>query len=138
MATALHYEQTVQYTIKDAEEKVVDLHLNQEWMFNQDSLTEQSPSTTYIKAFTNSEVLSLTLDGFHFLCSKSQSFIQFARILNQTKLRTSLYDNSMSPLEKYQFVLKTKPEFIKTFPLKLIASFLKLTPETISRVRATR
>uniref|UniRef100_UPI004048A4A6 Crp/Fnr family transcriptional regulator n=2 Tax=Roseivirga sp. TaxID=1964215 RepID=UPI004048A4A6 len=127
----------VQYQIKDIDENIIDLHLGNEWMFNQDSLTEQIPSKTNIRAFSNSEVLTLTLHGFHYLCSKSQAFLQFAKILNQTKLRTSLFDSSLNPVEKYDFILKTKPELINTFPLKLIASYLKLTPETLSRVRAT-
>lgn len=106
-------------------------------MFNQDSLTEQIPSKTNIKAFTNSEVISLTLKGFHYICSKSQAFLQFGKILNQTKYRTSLYDSSLNPLEKYDFIINNKPELTNTFPLKLVASYLKVTPETLSRVRAT-
>ena len=126
----------IQYQIKDIEEKIVDLHLSNEWMFNQESLTEQSHSKTNIKAFSNSEVISLTLSGFHYLCSKSQTFIQFGKILNQTKYRTSLYDNSLNPQEKYDFINKIRPELTHIFPLKLIASYLKVTPETLSRVRA--
>jgi hypothetical protein len=106
-------------------------------MFNQESLIEQLPSTTKIKAFSNSELLSLTLNGFHYLCSKSQAFLQFGKILNQTKYRTSLYDSSLNPLEKYLFITKIKPEITNIFPLKLIASYLKVTPETLSRVRAS-
>ena len=127
----------LQYQIKEIEEKIVDLHLKDEWMFNQESLTEQVPSKTNIKAFSNSEVISLTLNGFHYLSSRSQAFLQFGKILNQTKYRTSLYDNSLNPVEKYNFIIKIKPELINTFPLKLIASYLKLSPETLSRVRAS-
>jgi CRP-like cAMP-binding protein len=127
----------VQYKTKDTDENIVDLHLKNEWMFNQESLIEQLPSTTKIKAFSNSELLSLTLNGFHYLCSKSQAFLQFGKILNQTKYRTSLYDSSLNPLEKYLFITKIKPEITNIFPLKLIASYLKVTPETLSRVRAS-
>lgn len=127
----------VQYKIKDIDEKIIDLHLGNEWMFNQDSLTEQIPSKTNIKAYSNSEIITLTLNGFHFLCSKSQAFLQFAKIINQTKHRTLLFDSSLNPMEKYNFIRKIRPELTNTFPLKLIASYLKLTPETLSRVRAT-
>jgi CRP-like cAMP-binding protein len=106
-------------------------------MFNQDSLTEQNPSQNSIIAFSNSEVLVLTLHGFHYLCSQSQSFLQFGKILNQTKYRASLYDNALNPVEKYDYINKIRPELSKNFPLKLIASYLKITPETLSRVRAS-
>lgn len=126
-----------QYQIKDIDIKIVDLHLKKEWMFNQESLMEQNPSQTNISAFSNSEVLIVTLSGFHYLCSKSQAFLQFAKIMNQTKYRTSLFDSSLNPAEKYDFITKFRPQLISTFPLKLIASYLKLSPETLSRVRAT-
>lgn len=127
----------IQYQNKDIDEHIVDLHLKNEWMFNQESLTEQSPSLTNIRAFSNSEIRSLSLHNFHCLCAQSQAFLQFGKILNQTKYRTSLYDSSLSPSDKYQFIMKTKPELINIFPLKLIASYLKMTPETLSRVRAS-
>ena len=127
----------IQYQTKDIEEHIVDLHLTKEWMFNQESLTEQKPSLTNIQAFSNAEVLSLSLSSFHRLCGQSQAFLQFGKILNQTKYRTLLYDHSLNPSEKYEFILKSKPELIRMFPLKVIASYLKVTPETLSRVRAS-
>ena len=56
---------------EEEEEQVFDLHLNNEWMFNQESLTEQLPSMTSIRAFSKSEILTLSLNSFHCLCSKS-------------------------------------------------------------------
>ncbi|MEJ8843754.1 Crp/Fnr family transcriptional regulator [Lacibacter sp. H375] len=126
----------VQFQMKDIDEQVIDLHLQHEWMFNQESLTGQLPSTTNIKAFSESEILVLSLNSFHALCARSQSFLQFGKILNQTKYRTSLYDSSLSPSDKYRFINSAKPGLTTVFPLKLIASYLKVTPETLSRVRA--
>ena len=63
-----------QFQTNDIDEVIIDLHLQNEWMFNQQSLTEQTPSNTTIKAFSKSEVIELSLNSFHSLCSKSQSF----------------------------------------------------------------
>jgi len=41
----------------------------------------------------------------------------------------------MTPLQKYQYILDHRPDLIQQFPLKIIASYLKITPETLSRVR---
>lgn len=127
----------IQYQTKDVEEHIVDLHLKNEWMFNQESLTEQMPSKTSIRAFSDAEIIALSLNDFHCLCANSQAFLQFGKLLNQTKFRTLLYDNALNPTEKYRFITKTKPELINSFPLKLIASYLKVTPETLSRTRAS-
>lgn len=126
-----------QYHTTDLDELIVDLHVQHEWMFNQESLTEQLPSKTSIRAFSNSEIIALRLENFHSLCSHSPAFLQFGKILNQPKVRLLLFDSGWSPIEKYKFILQNKPELLRTFPLKLLASYLKMTPETLSRARAT-
>ena len=125
-----------QFQTNDIEECIIDLHLQGEWMFNQQSITEQIPSDTTLKAFSKSEVIELSLTSFHYLCSKSQSFLQFGKILNQSKNRLFIFDNSLNPTEKYDFINKAKPQLAKVFPIKMIASYLKIAPETLSRVRA--
>lgn len=125
-----------QFQTYEINEVIIDLHLENEWMFNQQSLTEQTPSNTTIKAFLKSEVIELSLNSFHCLCSKSQSFLQFGRILNQSINRTFIFDNSLKPHEKYNYINKSKPQLAKVFPIKMIASYLKIAPETLSRVRA--
>jgi len=125
-----------QFQTDDIDEIIIDLHLENEWMFNQQSLTEQIPSNTTIKAFSKSEVMELSLNSFHCLCSKSPSFLQFGKILNQSVNRTFIFDNSLKPSEKYCYINKSKPQLAKVFPIKMIASYLKIAPETLSRVRA--
>ena len=109
-----------QFQIHDIDEVIIDLHLQNEWMFNQQSLTEQTPSLATIKAFATSEVIELSLSSFHCLCSKSQSFLQFGKILNQSVNRVYLFDHSLKPNEKYSYIKKAKPELAKVFPIKMI------------------
>jgi CRP-like cAMP-binding protein len=125
-----------QFQINEIDKTIIDLHLPNEWMFNQQSLTEQTPSKSTIKAFSKSEVIELSLESFHHLIIKSQSFLQFAKFLNQSKATSFIYNNSLNPTEKYQFINKAKPQLTKVFPVKMIASYLKIAPETLSRVRA--
>jgi CRP-like cAMP-binding protein len=125
-----------QFQFKDIDEVIIDLHLEGEWMFNHQSISEQTPSKTTIKAFSKAEVIELSLQSFHALASKSPSFLQFARLLNQAHNRAYMFDNSFSPAERYDYIRKAKPQLVKVFPIKMIASFLKIAPETLSRVRA--
>jgi hypothetical protein len=62
--------------------------------------------------------------------------LQFGKILNQSINRTFIFDNSLSPNEKYGYINEAKPQIAKVFPNKMIASYLKMAPETLSRVRA--
>lgn len=58
----------------DDEEKIIDLNIQNDWVFNFDSLTNQIPSNTMIKAFARSEIIGLKLESLHKLISISQNF----------------------------------------------------------------
>jgi len=126
----------VQFQSDHETETIIELHLPKEWMYNHSSLIGQKPSDTTIKAFENAEVIELSLYHLHELIARSQSFLSFGRIFDQANHRTYLFDNALSPAEKYQYIKKSKPLIVQVFPVKLIASYLKITPETLSRVRA--
>ncbi len=118
-------------------ENIIDLHLPDEWMFNHQSLVAQSPSTTTISAFTKAEIIELSLTGLHQLIAQSQAFLQFGHLLNQSSNRVYLFDNLLNPAQKYDYITKAKPLIAQLFPVKMIASYLKMAPETLSRVRAS-
>lgn len=120
----------------DGEERVIDLHLKGEWLFPQASLLTGSPSTESVKAFLPTTVAVLGLKQLHTLMDLSTNFFQLGRLFNQGALRTELYDGTMDPDQKYALLLDKKPGITQVFPIKMIASYLKVTPETISRVRA--
>lgn len=127
-----------QFRYNDTTETIIDLHLPKEWMYNHPSLIEQKPSDTTIKAFENSDVLELSLNNLHRLIAQSQSFLSLGRIFDQPNNRTYLFDRSLSPVEKYNYIKNVKPLIVQVFPVKMIASYLKIAPETLSRVRANQ
>ena len=42
---------------------------------------------------------------------------------------------TVSPLERYKRVLKRSPQLFQEIPHKYIASYLRMTPETLSRIK---
>lgn len=118
------------------EEIITDLHVEGEWAINLQSLVMQQPAKATLKAFEKSEVRELKLQDLHELIAVSQRFLQFNKLLNAPNLKMDFYNENMSPAEKYNHLLQTKPQLIQTFPLSMIASYLKIRPETLSRVRA--
>jgi CRP-like cAMP-binding protein len=125
-----------QYQSTETTQTIIDLHLPAEWVFNQQSITQQSPSTTVIKAFTRAEVVVLSLSSLHGLIARSQAFLHIGKIFNQVNTRTYLFDNALTPAQKYDYITKARPLMVQLFPIKMIASYLKMAPETLSRVRA--
>jgi CRP-like cAMP-binding protein len=125
-----------QYNFKEEVElNVIDLYVEHEWFLNQQSFMTQKPSETFIVAYTDSTVLELSIHSLHHLIGLSPTFFQLGKVLEQSKSRIHFFDNSMTPLEKYQYILNEKTAFIQAFPLKIIASYLKIAPESLSRVR---
>jgi CRP-like cAMP-binding protein len=125
-----------QFQANGTTETIIDLHLPEEWMFNHSSLIKQVPSDTTIKAFEKSDVLELSLNNLHSLIARSQSFLSLGRLFDQAGNRTYLFDNALSPIQKYNYIKNAKPLIVQVFPVKMIASYLKIAPETLSRVRA--
>ncbi|MFL9832564.1 Crp/Fnr family transcriptional regulator [Chryseobacterium terrae] len=121
----------------DDEEIIIDLNIQNDWIFNFDSLMNQVPSNIIIKAFSKSEVVELKLESLHKLISISQNFLQLNKIFNSLSTKIHIYDSNLNPTEKYDYLLKNKPQIIKIFPLNMIASYLKMRQETLSRVRAS-
>ena len=114
---------------------IIDLHLESEWFFNHQSFISQTPSDIEIAAFAESTVLEVSIESLHYLIIKSPAFFQLNKIMEQAKHRLHFYDNKLSPLQQYQFIMDNKPELLQKFPLQMIASYLKMAPETLSRAR---
>lgn len=125
-----------QHTILDTgDEATLNLWIANEWMFDYKSFMSQQPSTSNIEAACDSRVFSLSGWDFHELVKISDKFFQLGRIFEQAVLNNDYQHNRLSPEEKYELLLKKRPEIIQLFPLKHIASYLGMTPETLSRVR---
>ena len=124
------------YTIQDnGVDPTINLFVKAEWMFEYKSFVTQQPSQNVIQAVTDSEVLALSVWDFHELIKTSDRFFQLGRILEQAIQNQDFQHNRLTPDEKYQRLLLTRPEVLQVFPLKYIASYLGMTPETLSRIR---
>ncbi|WP_316809120.1 hypothetical protein [Pedobacter agri] len=116
-------------------EIIIDLHPENEWVLNHGSFLTQQPANSTITSYSGGIVLELSIQSIHYLIGQSLSFLQLNKIINTAVSRIALFDNALTPREKYIYVLDTRPQLLQEFPLKMIASYLKITPETISRVR---
>ena len=126
-----------QYNDKDEiEQNVIDLHIEGDWLLNHVSFIAQKPSEGVIQAYSDCNLVELTLHNLHKLIGLSPVFFQLGKLLEPSNSRVSFFDNDLTPIQKYDYILKNRPQLLQIFPLKIIASYLKITPETLSRVRA--
>ena len=127
-----------QFDFDDVDEKIIELHTENEWCLNTFSFINQQPSKTCLKVYDDAEVLVLSIHSIHALVAKSQVFLQLGKILDLAKDRTHFFDTSATPASKYLHLQQTRPRLIQKFPQKMIASYLKIAPETLSRIRSNR
>lgn len=125
------------YICGETEEKMItDLYTGNDWFFNAESLLDQTPSKSAIVCFENAVVAELTLESIHELIAYSQRFLQLNKIFRRINSKVHIYDKNMTPMQKYSYLLESTPQWLQAFPLSMISSYLKIRPETLSRVRA--
>jgi len=97
------------------------------------------PSTSYIDALEDCEILLLTKQNQEALMNaipKMQRFfflnIQNAYVALQRRMMAAI---SLTADEKYLDLLRTYPHIIQRVPQHMIASYLGISPETLSRLR---
>ncbi|WP_051335913.1 Crp/Fnr family transcriptional regulator [Aquimarina latercula] len=123
------------YMDTNLDKNIIDLRIQNDWVIDHKSFTGRKPSEFEIQAYENSAVYELTIDAIHKLIAISPTFFQIGKVLEESTARISFFDHNNTPDEKYAYILKNKPLLLQNFPQKIIASFLKITPETLSRVR---
>jgi len=116
-------------------ETVVNLYTQGNWLTDYQSFTSQNPAIAYIIAFKNCRLAMLEIPALHELVLKSQVFFKAGRLLEQMQY-TDITALNLSPEERYRSLLTHSTELLRIFPLKLLASYLRITPETLSRIRA--
>lgn len=123
------------YYTEEQLQVVQGLFLAGDWMLEHKSFTSRAPATNAIEAFTDCVLLELPIEGLHELIESSPVFFQLGSVLQIATARQELLDAYPSPDDRYREILQQRPELLQHFPLKLIASYLRMTPETLSRVR---
>ncbi|OEK02386.1 hypothetical protein BFP97_13015 [Roseivirga sp. 4D4] len=115
-------------------ELTINLFVEGDWVIDHHSFVGQKPSENNIQAFEDSTMLELTMHDLHELIGRSPAFFMLGKVLENAE--PTKEESIKSPEEKYRTLLKNSPQIVQKFPLKYIASYLGMTPETLSRVRA--
>lgn len=118
------------------ERVIVNLSIAGDWVLDHESFTRQSPSHINIVAHAHCFITSISIEALHELIEISNKYLVLGRLFSGSELKAYIDRQDTSPDDRYLFLLKHRPELLQTFPLKDIASFLRMTPETLSRIRS--
>jgi len=109
------------------------------WTSDMYSFFSAEKAIFYIDAIEDSELLQITLEDFEEMTIKVPAMDRYFRILFQnslyTKERRLLSSNTHTAEEKYLELALTNPEILLRVPQNLVASYLGIAPETLSRIK---
>ena len=123
----------------DGKEHVVKFAVEHWWIADRDSLSSGEPAKLNIDAVEDSEVVLFSKQNFDLICQKISVFNDMVNTLLQSAYNASqnrvLANISLSAGEKYEYFVQRYPGLAVRIPISMIASYLGISPETLSRVR---
>jgi CRP-like cAMP-binding protein len=129
-----------QYSIDDkGVEPIVRLSIENWWAADRESFVMLTPSRYNIDAWEDSELLLLTRADFINRLSSIPAMNEMIRKMDENyaiATQKRVDSISLSAEERYTELMKNYPEFLQRFPQHIIASYLGITKETLSRVRS--
>ncbi|ACU60371.1 Crp/Fnr family transcriptional regulator [Chitinophaga pinensis] len=109
------------------------------WMSDQESLNNGIPSKNNIDALEDSELILISqTDYIHLQMTipKLRDMVETLKARSFEASQRRIVSNiSFSAEEKYQHFINTYPDIFYRIPLHMIASYLGISRETLSRVR---
>ena len=105
-----------------------------------ESFLKQEPSRLIVEALENSVLYGIPYDKLQRMSEENREIeLLFRKILEHALISSQVYADSQrfeNATERYQRLLDNKPEILLRAPMVHVASYLQMTPETLSRVRA--
>lgn len=106
------------------------------------SFLRMKPAIENIQALENSELIVIDRKDLFDFYNENWKWQQVGRVLiedSYIKMEERMISlQSQTAQERYKYFLQEYPELIKVLPLYYIASFLGMTPETLSRIRKSK
>jgi len=104
-----------------------------------ESLFLEQPTHLQIKAIEPSILIALPKAELEAVAMKSVNIqILYRKILEESLILSQIHADMLrfeSAQDRYQKLIKRQPQLVLRAPLVYIASYLQMTPETLSRVR---
>jgi CRP-like cAMP-binding protein len=123
----------------EGSEYVVQFAIEGWWISDVGSFVSGKEALYNIEALEDCELLHLTKSGMEELVTQVPGMERFFRLLMQSNIvalqRRVVAYMSLSAEEKYLKLMEVAPDIMQRASQQHIASYLSITPETLSRVR---
>ncbi len=128
------------YIDNKGNEQIIHFGIDNWWIADYESIINNKPSKLYIQAIENTEILELPQVSFDELCQNvAQTERLFRKIMEKTYIATQKrieYIYSLKGEEQFRLFISANPEFAQRVPQYMIASYLGMSPEFVSKIRS--
>jgi CRP-like cAMP-binding protein len=130
------------FYFKNEKEITEWIAMDRQFFLSITSFFQRTPSHLIIQTLEPSEVYGIhhndlmrLADEYHEVEKLLRKMVTSSLILSQIRMDSIQFETAQ---QRYDRLLKTSPEIVQRVPLSYIASFLGVTLETLSRIRAAR
>lgn len=125
--------------INEYEEHIIRFGYKNNFITSLDSFITEKPSDFFIQAIKKTELKVIPKFIYiNFINQSSENKMLWDTILEQLILQQLEREKDIlttSPKERFQRVFKRSPQLFQEIPNKHIASYLRMSPETLSRLK---
>jgi len=126
-------------TMDNGNEITTDFAFENDWVTNNQSRLNNTPSIINIKALENTELFVITQQDLSDLYFKIPKIERLGRILMENAYLRIVEQNiefqMFTAKERYENLLKKHPEIFQKVQLYHIANYLGIAPKSLSRIR---
>jgi CRP-like cAMP-binding protein len=130
------------YFDNDGEEKITAFFFSGDFVTNYRSFLTGKPSTHFIEAMQDAVIYKINLHELQSLYDKHKNIERLGRLIAENLYLTvaNRLDSFMfqSPADRYNDLFKRNSKLLQEIPQYMIASYLGIKPETLSRIRARK
>jgi len=127
------------YFLHEGKEHILGFSYRYDFSGIYDSFVFQQPAQTYLDTLSDTKALALSYMDYQELIEKYCQFERWFRLFMQRllfgRLQREIEMVTCPAEERYRRILERSPEVVQQVPNKYLASYLNMTPETLSRVR---
>lgn len=125
---------------EDGKEHTVQIAVDDWFVSDFYSYVTRTPAILFVEALENSTILQMHYDDIEPLCKEMHSLSEYFRLSTERAFAFSrnraLSNISKTAEERYQEFLNRYPNIMDRVPQYIVASYLGMSPEFLSKIRA--
>lgn len=125
---------------KNGNESTRSFYFENGWVTDIFGFKNQTPSSEFIKCVEHCKLLRIHYEPFQALCNEVPQFDGLYKQILESSYNNTVYRvntlTSLNALERVQWLMETKPFIMTRLSSKLIASYLGISAETMTRLKA--